>query len=89
MQTSRQLIEMVGFIAGTITTASFLPQLIAVYRQKSANELSWSYLTMFSIGVVLWLVYGLLLSALAIIVANSVTLALLVGIIVLKLKYHH
>ena len=89
MSFSRELIEMVGFLAGTITTASFGPQLIAVYRQKSAKDLSWSYLAMFSTGVSLWLVYGLMLAAPPIIVANAVTLALLVGIIVLKLKYHH
>lgn len=89
MSYSRELIEAVGFIAGAITTASFVPQLVAVYRQKSAKDLSWSYLGMFTTGVTLWLVYGLMLSAPPIIVANAVTLALLLGIMVLKLKYHH
>lgn len=89
MQHSRELVEIIGFSAGAITTASFLPQLIAVYRQKSAKDLSWTYLAMFTSGVVLWLVYGLMLSAPPIIAANAVTLTLLGCIMTLKIKYHH
>lgn len=89
MQHSRELVEAIGFFAGAITTASFLPQLIAVYRQKSAKDLSWTYLAMFTSGVILWLVYGLMLSAPPIIAANAVTLALLACIMTLKIRYHH
>ncbi len=88
MHFSSQLVEMVGFLAGAITTFSFLPQLIAVYRQKSAKDLSWLYLATFTAGVGLWLTYGLMLSAPPIIVANVVTLALLAAIMTLKVKYH-
>lgn len=89
MSFSRELIETVGFVAGALTTASFLPQLVAVYRQKSAKDLSWSYLAMFTTGVSLWEVYGFMLSAPPIIAANAVTLALLGCIMALKIKYHH
>lgn len=80
---------MTGFAAGILTTFSFLPQLIAVYRQKSAKDISWLYLATFTTGVVLWLTYGLMLSAPPIIVANLLTLALLAAIMTLKVKYHH
>jgi len=89
MQHSREIVEIVGFIAGAFTTLSFLPQLVAVYRQKSAKDLSWIYLATFTTGVGLWLFYGLLLSAPPIIAANSVTLVLLMAIMALKVKYHH
>jgi MtN3 and saliva related transmembrane protein len=89
MQTSREMIEITGFVAGAITTASFLPQLVAVYRQKSAKDLSWSYLAMFTTGIVLWLAYGVMLAAPPIITANALTLGLLVAIMTLKVKYHH
>ncbi|MEO5936035.1 MAG: SemiSWEET transporter [Terriglobales bacterium] len=89
MQHSRELVEIVGFAAGAICTVSFLPQLIKVYKEKSAQNLSWWYLATFSVGVALWLFYGMMLSAMPIIVANSVTLALLGCIMTLKIKYQH
>jgi MtN3 and saliva related transmembrane protein len=88
MQTSREMIEIVGFVAGTICTVSFLPQLVKVYKEKSAQNLSWWYLVTFSCGVALWLFYGVMLSAMPIIAANGVTLALLGCIMTLKVKYH-
>jgi MtN3 and saliva related transmembrane protein len=84
---SSRLIELTGFAAGAICTVSFLPQLLKVYKEKSAENISWWYLVTFTFGVALWLLYGLMLSALPIIVANGVTLALLGCIITLKIKY--
>jgi MtN3 and saliva related transmembrane protein len=79
--------ELCGFMAGTLTTVSFVPQVIKAWRTKSCNDLSWGMLIAFSGGVTLWLIYGLRLSAPPIIAANAVTLALLVTIIVLKIHY--
>lgn len=79
--------ELCGFMAGTLTTVSFVPQVIKAWRSKSCNDLSWGMLITFSAGVTLWLIYGLRLSAPPIIAANAVTLALLVTIIVLKIRY--
>lgn len=81
------LITLLGFAAGTLTTLSFIPQVHKVWRSKRGGDLSWGMLLAFSGGVVLWLVYGLLLRAAPIIVANAVTLALLVAIIVMKVQY--
>jgi MtN3 and saliva related transmembrane protein len=79
--------QAVGLIAGTITTASFLPQLFRVYRTKCATDLSWPYLLMFTIGISFWLAYGLLTHDLPVILANSFTLVLVFAIMALKWKY--
>jgi MtN3 and saliva related transmembrane protein len=81
------LTALLGFIAGTLTTLSFVPQVLKVWRSKRCHDLSWGMLITFSGGAVLWLVYGLRLWAAPIIVANTVTLALLVTIGILKVRY--
>jgi MtN3 and saliva related transmembrane protein len=64
-----------------------VPQVFQAWRSKRCDDLSWGMLVTFSTGVVLWLTYGVRLWAMPIIVANSVTLALLVTIILLKIRY--
>jgi len=81
------LTSLLGFIAGTLTTISFIPQVLHAWRSKSCNDLSWAMLLTFSAGVVLWLAYGFRLWAMPIIVANAVTLALLLIIMALKIRY--
>ncbi|HWF06563.1 MAG TPA: SemiSWEET transporter [Candidatus Angelobacter sp.] len=79
--------ELLGFLAGTLTTISFVPQVFKAWRTKRCDDLSWGMLVAFSTGVLLWLIYGVQISAPPIIVANAVTLALLIVIMVLKIKY--
>jgi len=76
-----------GFAAGILTTVSFVPQVLHAWRSKRCDDLSWGMLLTFSAGVVLWLAYGAMLWAAPIIVANAVTLALLLTIMVLKARY--
>jgi MtN3 and saliva related transmembrane protein len=76
-----------GFAAGILTTVSFVPQVLHAWRSKRCDDLSWGMLLTFSAGVVLWLAYGVMLWAAPIIVANAVTLALLLTIMVLKARY--
>lgn len=76
--------EVVGYIAGTLTTVAFLPQLVTVCRRKSAKDLSWFYLFTFTIGISGWLTYGLMLKELPIILANAITLGLVGAIMVVK-----
>jgi len=80
-------IDLIGFAAGTLTTVSFLPQVVKIWRTRSAGDLSMGMFTLFGSGVFLWLVYGLALGSLPVIVANAITLALAVTIVVLKLRY--
>jgi len=81
------LTSLLGFIAGTLTTISFVPQVVHAWRSKRCDDLSWGMLLTFSAGVVLWLVYGFRLWAMPIILANAVTLALLLTIMALKARY--
>ncbi|HET8889672.1 MAG TPA: SemiSWEET transporter [Candidatus Angelobacter sp.] len=82
-----RLTSLLGFIAGALTTISFVPQVLHAWRSKSCDDLSWGMLLTFSAGVVLWLVYGIRLWAMPVIVANAVTLALLLAIMALKARY--
>jgi MtN3 and saliva related transmembrane protein len=80
-------INLIGYIAAICTTISFLPQLIRVYRLKSAHEISLTMFLVYSFGVSLWLVYGIFIGSLPVIVANALTLALSLAILVLKIRY--
>jgi MtN3 and saliva related transmembrane protein len=77
----------IGFVAGTLTTIAFLPQLQRTWTTKSADDKSLAILLPFTTGVFLWLVYGLYLTAWPIVVTNAFTLTLTLRILVLKLKY--
>jgi len=80
-------ITMLGFLAGTLTTLSFIPQVHKAWTSKSCSDLSLGMLLAFGAGVLLWLVYGLLLRAAPIIVANLVTLSLILVLLFLKARY--
>jgi MtN3 and saliva related transmembrane protein len=82
-----QTITTLGFMAGALTTISFIPQAHKAWRTKRCEDISWAMLLAFAAGVSLWLVYGLLLRAAPIVVANGVTLALVLAIIFLKARY--
>lgn len=79
--------DFLGFIAGMITTVSFVPQVVRIYRIKSGRDISLWMMLLFALGISLWLIYGLLLASLPIILANSVTLLLVLAILILKIYY--
>jgi MtN3 and saliva related transmembrane protein len=87
MMANPAVVTAIGLLAGTLTTVSFLPQLLHTIRCRSAKEISYSMLVAFTTGVTLWLIYGIFLGALPIILANAVTLALIVTILILKVYY--
>jgi MtN3 and saliva related transmembrane protein len=78
----------IGYMAGTLTTLAFLPQVLHTYKVKSAGDFSWKMLVAFNCGLVLWLVYGIYLHSWPMILANSITLGLQGFIVRMKLKYH-
>jgi MtN3 and saliva related transmembrane protein len=80
-------ITLLGICAGTLTTIAFLPQLVKVWRSKSAKDISMTWLVTFTIGVSLWLIYGMLLGQVPIVLANAVTLGLTGVILGFKLRY--
>ena len=79
--------ELVGYLAASLTTASFVPQAWLTFRTKNVRGISLGMYSVFTVGVALWLVYGLLAGAWPVVVANAVTLALAIAILVMKLRY--
>ena len=77
--------NILGLVAGALTTVAFVPQLLQVVRTRSAKDISLGMFVIFSTGVALWLVYGLLTNALPVILANGVTLVLALIILWFKL----
>jgi len=81
------LINAFGSVGALCTTIAFLPQLLRVWRRKSAKDISLSTFLLFSFGVFSWLIYGLGIGSIPITVANAVTLGLALTILFLKLRY--
>ena len=79
--------DLIGALAGALTTIAFIPQVWRVWQTRSARDLSLSMYLIFTAGVALWLVYGIVLGALPIIVCNSVTLVLAGTVLAMKLRF--
>ena len=80
------IVNWIGTLAGVFTTIAFIPQVAKTWKTHSASDISlWMFL-LFSSGVLLWLIYGVLLHAIPIIAANGITLTLSVSILALKVK---
>lgn len=80
--------EWIGFLAGALTTLSFLPQLLRVWRTRSARDISYGALFTFIAGIALWLLYGAEIHSESIVLANGITLVLNFSILALKIKHH-
>jgi MtN3 and saliva related transmembrane protein len=83
----RWMLDWIGSTAAVCTTVSYVPQLVRVWRRKSARDISLTMFLLFSFGVACWLVYGLGLGSAPIVAANVVTLALAIAILALKIRY--
>jgi len=79
--------NIIGLIAGAMTTISFLPQAIRIYRTRHTHDLSLSTYIVLLAGIILWLCYGLMVHSYPIIIANAVTMAIGSYILVMKVKY--
>ena len=79
-------VELIGSLAATLTTVSFVPQVWKVWRTRHTADISLGMYAMFTMGVALWLGYGILLVAWPIIIANSITLLLAGTVLLMKLK---
>lgn len=78
---------MFGYAAAAMTTVAFVPQVVQVWRSKHTRDLSLGMYSIFTAGIVLWLVYGLLLGSAPIIAANCITLVLAGSVLAMKLRY--
>lgn len=79
--------ETVGYAAAVLTTVSFVPQVWHTWRTRNVAGISLGMYVVFATGVFLWLLYGVLMDAWPIVVANGITFALSVAILAMKLKW--
>lgn len=79
--------DLLGLVAGMLTTAAFIPQVVKTWRTRSTHDISLGMFALFNTGLVLWLVYGVMIDSLPIVVSNIITLALALTILVFKLRY--
>lgn len=82
-----QVQDLIGAAAATLTTVSFVPQAVKTFRTRDVSGISLGMYSLFATGVALWLVYGLMLGEAPIYVANAITLALALAVLVMKLRY--
>ena len=80
-------ITIIGLIAATCTTISFFPQILQVYRTKQTRDLSLLTFIALTVGIFLWLIYGLLIKSLPIILANAITFIGCLYIVVMKIRH--
>jgi MtN3 and saliva related transmembrane protein len=81
------LTDLAGIVGAALTTLCWLPQALKVMREKDTRALSLTGTSAFTLGIALWLVYGLALGDWPLIGSNAVTLALMLPIIAMKLRY--
>jgi len=79
--------DIVGSLAALLTTASFAPQAWLTFRTRNVSGISLGMYSVFTLGVALWLVYGWMVGAWPIVVANAITLLLALSILGMKLAY--
>lgn len=79
--------DLIGYLAAALTTCSFVPQALHTFRTRDVRGISLGMYSVFTVGIALWLVYGLVLGAWPIVVANAITLALAGAILTMKLRY--
>lgn len=82
-----ETVEILGLIAGALTTLAYVPQVVKVWRSRSARDISLGMFLLMNVGIALWLVYGLLIGSPGLIAANIVTLCLTAAVLVAKLKF--
>ena len=80
--------QIIGYIAALCTSLSFMPQAIKVIRTQDTESLSLLMYSVFSFGVAMWLLYGVILGDLPMILANVVTLFFAIIILVMKVRHH-
>lgn len=80
-------IILVGYIAGALTTLSFVPQVIRAWKLRETRDLSLAMLLLFGLGILLWTFYGIWTGSMPIIAANILTFILILVLLGMKVKY--
>lgn len=85
MSSASNAAEWIGYAAATLTTLSFVPQAWHTFQTRDVRGISLGMYSAFTLGVLLWLLYGVMIGAWPVIVANFITLALAASILTMKL----
>jgi MtN3 and saliva related transmembrane protein len=80
-------IVIVGYIAGALTTVSFVPQVVRAWKLRETRDLSLAMLLLFALGVLLWTLYGIWTGSMPIIAANVITFILVLILLWMKFRY--
>ncbi len=86
MTSSHFWIEALGLVAACLTTSSFLPQAIRIWRTRSARDVSLAMYVMMAVGNSMWLTYGILIGSISMIFANATCLLMVVSVLALKIR---
>jgi MtN3 and saliva related transmembrane protein len=78
---------MIGLVAAICTTASFLPQVVKTWKSKKTKDISFLMYAILAMGLLLWLVYGIIIRDIPLIMANSISLGLAFCVLFLKIKH--
>lgn len=81
------LTEWIGYLAATLTTVAFVPQVWQIWRTRQTQDISLRMYVLFTAGIAAWLIYGLLIGAWPVVVANAVTFVLAGAVLILKLRH--
>jgi len=82
-----QASDVLGYVAATLTTVSFVPQAWRTFRTKDVRGISLKMYTLFTLGVAVWLAYGIVLGEVPMMVANTATLLLAIPVLVMRVRY--
>jgi MtN3 and saliva related transmembrane protein len=82
-----QVSDALGYLAATLTTVSFVPQAWRTFRTKDVSGISLKMYTLFTLGVAVWLAYGIVLGEVPMMIANSTTLLLAIPVLVMRIRY--
>jgi MtN3 and saliva related transmembrane protein len=80
-------IALTGYIAGTLTTLSFVPQVLRTWKLRETKDFSLAMLLLFAAGMLLWTAYGVWITSFPIIAANVITFGLVLFLLGMKIKY--
>lgn len=81
------MVEVIGLVAAVLTTGSFIPQVLKIIKTRDVSSISLFMYVIFTLGVFLWLVYGIMGAQMAVILANAVTLVLALLILGMKIRF--
>jgi MtN3 and saliva related transmembrane protein len=82
-----QTTDLIGAIAGTLTTISFVPQVMRVFKTRQTRDISMTMMLLFSLGVAMWVAFGYMVDSMPVVWTNAMTLVLALTIVAAKVRF--